>query len=464
MKKCIAGKKPFRLSAMAMLSFLGSLALCSFIIGVTIVNRENIEKLQMEQLILEKTFRINEVISRLLYRTNSLATLIIQKYGIMDNFDIVAPTIANDPTILNILIAPNSIVSNIYPLSDGNDAVLGFNFFDENIGNKEAIAAMEAGALVLGGPFMASAQGAIILVGRLPVYIDTPEEKNKFWGLVSVTLRFPQALDDAGLNIFNNQGFTYELWRISPDTNERQVIASNYEHVKTGSRFIEKQVHVLNADWYLKVWPDRVWYNHRENLALIIAGILISLLVFFVMQNNIELKRMRVILEGMAKTDPLTGIFNRRYFMEMALINIEKERRLNGECYIIIMDLDRFKSINDTYGHVIGDNVLIEATSRIKANIRPYDLFARYGGEEFIIFASNTDKNSILKLSERLRLSICSKEFECNDVSFTVSASFGIANMEKYDIGKAIVRADKALYKAKENGRNRAVFWEENKA
>jgi diguanylate cyclase (GGDEF)-like protein len=461
MKSSIVGKKPVRLSAMAVISFLGSLILCSFIIVITITNRESVERLQMEQLILEKTLRINDVISRLLFRTNSLATMVIQGGGIVENFDIVAPTIANDPAILNVLIAPNGIVSNVYPLTDGNDAVMGWNFFAENRGNIEAITAMEAGTLVLGGPFM-SAQGSYVLVGRLPVYIDTPTERHKFWGLVSVTLRFPQALDNADLGIFYNQGFAYELWRINPDTNEKQVIASNYVHARSDSRFIEKHVPVMNADWYLKVWPIRMWYSHPENLVLIISGFLISLLVFFVMQNNFDLKRMRIVLEDMVKIDPLTGIFNRRHFMEIALMNIEKERRLNGECYIIIFDLDSFKNINDTYGHIIGDNVLIETVSRIKAIIRPYDFFARYGGEEFIIYASQIDKNGIFEMSERLRLGLCSKEFKYNGVSFVVSASFGIACIDDYNINKAMIHADKALYMAKENGRNRTVFWSES--
>jgi diguanylate cyclase (GGDEF)-like protein len=242
------------------------------------------------------------------------------------------------------------------------------------------------------------------------------------------------------------------------------VIASNYEHTSVYGPYIEKHVPVINADWYLKVWPGRLWYNHPENLALIIAGFFISLLVFFVMQHNVELKRMRVVLEEMAKTDPLTGIFNRRHFMEIALMNIERERRQNGECYIIILDLDKFKNINDTYGHVTGDIVLIETALRIKTAIRPYDLFARYGGEEFIIYASHIDKNGILEMSERLRLSICSKEFEHKSISISGSASFGIAHIDEYDIGKAIIDADKALYMAKETGRNRTVFWDKTKA
>jgi diguanylate cyclase (GGDEF)-like protein len=458
MKKYTVGKKLIKLSKTAILSFFVSLVLCSSIIIITIINRGNVEKLQMEHLILEKTIRINEVVSRLLYKTNSLEMMVIQGDGNLDNFYRIAPSIVDDPAILNILVAPDGIVSNVYPL-ENNQAVLGLNFFSEGAGNREAIAAKDSGRLVLGGPFQLI-QGGYALVGRLPVYIDTLDERQKFWGLVSVTLRFPQALDGAELNILNTQGFAYELWRINPDTDEKQVIASDYEHAGSNPRFIEKHVPVINADWYLKVWPIRIWYSYPENLILIIAGLLISILVLFVVQNNRELKRMGTVLEDMAKCDPLTGIYNRRHFMEYSKIDMERSRRAEEECYVILFDLDKFKSINDIHGHIIGDNVLIETTSRIKAIIRPYDLFARYGGEEFIIYASGANKNSITDLAERLRLSICEKKYEYESVSLNSSASFGIACIYECDINKAILHADKALYTAKNEGRNRVVFWD----
>jgi len=458
MKNYNINKKPIKLSYLAILSFFISLTLCFSIIIITIINKGNVEKLQMEHQILEKTIRINEVISRLLYKTNSLSMMVIHGNGNLDNFNRIAPSIVDDPSILNILAAPDGIVSNVYPPEASS--VLGWNFFDDNVGNKEAVAAINSGRLMLGGPFI-NAQGIEALVGRLPVFIDTPNEKQKFWGLVSVTLRFPQALDGAELGNLNTRGFAYELWRINPDTGERQVIVSDYEHAGSNPRYIEKHVPIINADWYLKVWPIRMWYGYPENLLLIISGFFISLLIFFVVQNNAELKRMGLILEGMAKCDPLTGIFNRRHFMESTKIDVERIQRTNNEdCFVIIFDIDRFKNVNDIHGHIIGDNVLIEIASRIKTIIRPYDIFARFGGEEFIIYLSGINKSSIIDMAERLRLSICDKKFVYEGVSLSCSASFGIAQVSDYDINNAILLADKALYKAKDAGRNKVVFWE----
>ena len=455
-------KKIKDLSVIAIISFLISITFCSFLISTTINNRTKITKMTMERQIFERTHRIHEEIMKLMYKTEMLSALVIQKDGSTDSFYDIAPAMIDDPKIQDVLLAPDGIVTNIYPLY-GNEGVIGFNLFDNHTGNKEAALASELGELVLSGPFDLI-NGGQALVGRLPVYIDTPEEDNKFWGFVSITLKFPQVLEHAELEIFDTYGYSYELWRINPDTDERQVIASNYEKFKPHYRFIEKQINILNAEWYLRVSPVRIWYSYPENIALVLAGFCISLLVFFVMQNNYEMKKMQMVFELMAITDPLTNIFNRRHFLEIVRINLEKARRIKEDCFFIMFDIDRFKLVNDTYGHQIGDRVLMDVSSRIKAGIRTYDLFARYGGEEFIVFVSGISKKEIIEMTERLRLSLCDRKFEYENVSIDCSASFGIACFTDYNIDKALKQSDEALYTAKRNGRNCVVYYCESNA
>ncbi|MCL2213999.1 MAG: sensor domain-containing diguanylate cyclase [Treponema sp.] len=443
-----------KISPIALFSLLTAIIFCAFIISATIIDRMKVTNMELEQKILEKTHRITETITKLLYKTHILAALAVHDSG--DSFDIIAPALVDDPSIRNVLIAPDGIVSKVYPLS-GNESVIGLNFFSEGAGNKEAVLARELGDLVLGGPFNLI-QGGQALVGRMPVYTDTSTGEQKFWGLVSVTLNFPQVLDHSELDIFDEFGYSYELWRINSDTGERQIIAGNYSD-NTSSHFIERSVKILNAEWFVRISPVRMWYNYPENIVLIIAGICISFIVFFVMQNNFDMKNMQVIFEQMAISDPLTGIFNRRHFMDIMSINIEKSRRKKEDCYIIMFDIDGFKQINDTYGHQIGDKVLIEVTTRIKSHIRPYDLFARYGGEEFIIFTTDISKTDVKDMAERLRVSLCGSKYEYDRVSVNSSSSFGIAHIFDYDLDKAVKHADEALYKAKKNGRNCVVFY-----
>jgi len=127
-----------------------------------------------------------------------------------------------------------------------------------------------------------------------------------------------------------------------------------------------------------------------------------------------------------------------------------------------MFDIDKFKNVNDTYGHQIGDKVLMDITTRIKTDIRPYDLFTRYGGEEFLIFTCGITEKEVRDMTERLRIGVCGRKYEYDDISFDCSASFGIARMEDYNLDKAIRQSDEALYAAKGNGRNCVVYFSEN--
>jgi len=252
------------------------------------------ERIQKEQIMSEKIQRIDEVLSRLFYKTEILAALIRQGEGRIDNFDKIAPSIVDDPAILNILIAPNGVVSHAYsPVSDVSP-LIGHDFFEDSGGNIEAILAIESGELLMAGPFVVR-QGYTALAGRLPVFLDA--EKRELWGLVSVTLRFPEALDNAQLENLRIRDLEYELWRIDPDTNEKQVLDSNLKTVRPNARYIEKSMQIQNATWYLRLISTSVWYHGLENIALVCAGFLISFLAAFLMQNNVKLRQTKAVLE-----------------------------------------------------------------------------------------------------------------------------------------------------------------------
>ncbi|MCL2752229.1 MAG: GGDEF domain-containing protein, partial [Firmicutes bacterium] len=167
-----------------------------------------------------------------------------------------------------------------------------------------------------------------------------------------------------------------------------------------------------------------------------------------------------------ANYDVLTGIYNRRHFMEAAASHVARSTRTGSGSFIAIFDLDHFKQINDTYGHLAGDKVLRETAQRVKRALRPYDVLGRYGGEEFIILASEIKKADMLNLCERIRLEICKKPVEFDQHQIHVAASFGVARMTPSytDLDAAAKFADAALYRAKESGRNNVVFNEESES
>jgi two-component system cell cycle response regulator len=161
-----------------------------------------------------------------------------------------------------------------------------------------------------------------------------------------------------------------------------------------------------------------------------------------------------------AITDPLTGLHNRRY-MESHLGTLVAQATQSGQTLsVLVADIDFFKSVNDTYGHDAGDNVLREFATRLRRNTRGIDLACRLGGEEFVIIMPDTDLSRALQVAERLRSCIAAEHFQVNGGStLTVTASVGVSTLErKEDTPDTLFkRADTALYAAKRSGRNRVV-------
>lgn len=164
-------------------------------------------------------------------------------------------------------------------------------------------------------------------------------------------------------------------------------------------------------------------------------------------------------LVKMASTDELTGILNRRTFITGAKRNIAYFARKKEPISFLLIDIDNFKTVNDTYGHNVGDITLRDFADKTKEQLREYDLFGRYGGDEFTILLSGSDENDSYNIAERIRKNIEESSInECVTIKYTVS--IGIISMipdEKTDISMLCKLSDKALYKAKANGRNCVV-------
>jgi len=175
------------------------------------------------------------------------------------------------------------------------------------------------------------------------------------------------------------------------------------------------------------------------------------------MKNKVdELYTMTTSLEEEASTDSLTGIFNRTKFEKFFDYEIEKAQMNNNVLSMIIVDIDHFKAVNDTYGHHVGDEVLKEFTSLVAKNLKRVDIFARWGGEEFIILLPGTTLAGTKLLAEKLRDLIESGHFS---IAGKVTASFGVGEHKNKETKKDFFkRIDKLLYKAKATGRNRVTY------
>jgi two-component system cell cycle response regulator len=163
----------------------------------------------------------------------------------------------------------------------------------------------------------------------------------------------------------------------------------------------------------------------------------------------------------MAITDQLTGLFNRRYMSRHLSTLIGNTAKTGKPVSFLIMDIDYFKQVNDTYGHDIGDEVLREFAQRISANVRGIDLACRYGGEEFVVVMPDTDMNFAYMVAERLRQAVADAPFHigADPGQLPVTISIGVTCSEGAEdtADSLLKRADKALYRAKRDGRNRVV-------
>jgi diguanylate cyclase (GGDEF)-like protein len=179
-------------------------------------------------------------------------------------------------------------------------------------------------------------------------------------------------------------------------------------------------------------------------------------------ETNARLEDLNTILENQSHNDPLTQLYNRRYFAEESLSLISFSKRENYPLSIIILDIDRFKNINDTYGHHTGDEVIIALANILKKHTRKSDIVARFGGEEFVLLLNNSTLNNGKILAQKIREKIENFVLESKQHgTITFTASFGVTQyndeLDKESIEHTISRADKALYEAKRGGRNKVV-------
>lgn len=162
-----------------------------------------------------------------------------------------------------------------------------------------------------------------------------------------------------------------------------------------------------------------------------------------------------------ATRDALTGAFNRGHFTEMATQEIERARRFGEPLSALLLDIDHFKKVNDTYGHDVGDRAIITLANTVMGSLRKLDFLGRIGGEEFAVVLPRANKEPALEMAQRLRLKIAEQKVTAGDKEFSFTTSIGLAALRPHtkDLAELLRNADAALYKAKREGRNRVEVW-----
>lgn len=180
-------------------------------------------------------------------------------------------------------------------------------------------------------------------------------------------------------------------------------------------------------------------------------------------KQRVELQEALDLNQRLATTDDLTGLYNRRYFMDKLAQQKALSERDDSDFVLCYCDLDHFKAINDSFGHHTGDVVLQKFSEILRTSIREIDYVARFGGEEFVCLLVNSDIDKAIKITERIRNSIAEYNFSDIAPGLQSTVSIGIANFKEYNtIQETIMSADHRMYSAKQMGRNRIVFTDDD--
>jgi len=289
-------------------------------------------------------------------------------------------------------------------------------------------------------------------------------------------------IDPDGIVVLTNQQkmLFRTLWPLSAE--KHLVLAQQFGKLNDRPMLAQQ---IVDATW-INVNGDRNYVRRRnanhsqwslvilepihEIFASRVLGIIVTLFVALMtliylfgkerwIHDNVQMdKRMKLQelardLRFQATTDPLTGLSNRLKFNQMLATEISKSMRYETPLSLVLYDIDNFKAVNDTHGHQIGDNVLVQLSQFVPSLLRNTDLLARWGGEEFVILTPGSDGEMAYQAAEKLRNAIEQVGF---DVIGTVTCSFGVAQYVYGDTAETLIsRADDALYRAKLNGRNR---------
>lgn len=196
-----------------------------------------------------------------------------------------------------------------------------------------------------------------------------------------------------------------------------------------------------------------------ETVALILESFVNGTILITVSYFRLRYNKLIIQMKKLVIVDSLTGLYNRRYFDLYLEKTIPLSQRVNSPLILIMIDIDYFKKINDNYGHLCGDEALKHISEIIKGNVRISDASVRFGGEEFAIILPNTQLGEGKLLAERIREAVEQSDFTYHNKHVHISISLGVSVYEGGKVEGFIEKADKALYRAKKNGRNQVMVF-----
>lgn len=377
-------------------------------------------------------------LNAVLFLSNGLAGYLTVSHDRLDPAEIreiQAELHRNSRNVRNFAIAEGTVIRWVYPLA-GNEKAIGFDYSRSESqwpGVKRAIDD-KRGTLL--GP-VRLVQGGMGLIYRYPVFV-----KNGYWGMLSTVIDVDGFLRSA-FDAVANQRYEFAV-AVRDDNVPLDVFWGNPALFRSPEAVL-LDADIPNGKWVYAVRQKDAPLGQLKELSLRLLGWLIAFLIglamYLLLKNRVELAQLALF-------DTLTGLPNRRLLEDRLHQAVSRHARRSGSrCGLLFIDLDKFKSINDTHGHKAGDIVLQTIAQRVREEVRAGDTVARWGGDELVIVAEETDSAKIAQLVARLR-ELVAASIEVDGVSLKVGVSIGVAVFpdDATSSAKLLKIADQRMY------------------
>jgi len=366
-----------------------------------------------------------------------------------EQFDQVAASLMHiRPGIRSVAMAPDNVIRNIYPL-EGNEKALGLRYLD-NPGQRDAVLRlMQEQRPVIAGP-VELVQGGLGIINRIPILFTQPDGTKRYWGLASVAVDPTPIFEKAGIAGPTKDHLEFAM-RGRDGLGENGAVFLGDPALFQDSRAVLMDIFIPGGSWQMAARPismSATYLNNVGTLPLqIFAGLLALIVAGMAHATLVAHRRMR----AMALKDSLTGLANRHQFNIRGQALFTLAKRSGRALTLLNMDLNDFKMVNDSYGHDVGDQLLIHVANQLRKCFRESDLLARVGGDEFLALLPDTGIDSHLEaLLERIRTAVA---MPLPRISPTIRAriSIGVApySTDTPTLDELLRKADEAMYQEK---------------
>lgn len=387
-----------------------------------------------------------------IYVASSLSSLIvINASSVYRDWEEASKKILLKGRHLKIIgLAQNDIINFIYPFV-GNERALGLNYRDIPEQYRSVVKAREVEEIFIAGP-VDLVQGGRGLIARVPVFSDPPTNEH-YWGVMSAVIDFDSLFQDVGIEAFDHK---YRFGIRGLDSSGESGAVFYGDESVFDNAFAAERVHFPYGSWYIAVAENENSLQYLPWVRIQSVRLIGYPLIILLMTAFITIYSLYTSARQRSLHDELTKLPNRRYFMYTLEHYFSSAQRSEGkEMFALVnIDLDKFKLINDTYGHIAGDQVLIACAERIKSALRSSDLVARMGGDEFLILLPRMmNEADVMRIDVALKKAICSTPVIYDGSLIYLKASVGhvLYSREFENTDVLLKTADERMYAHKQD-------------